>query len=518
MITNAAQVLLDAARRRPQVVALVDRGEDGAERRVATVAELALAARRVAAALETRRAGRGVGERRVAIWAANSMEFAAGWFGAALAGWTLVPLSTSMTKHEASARVSHAGAHVVLCDVARQPVATEVRRMLPAGTFDVVGLDAVVRSERAMSASMAATRSEDPALILYTSGTTGRPKGAVITHGSLIQHTMAVASSAVRLGLDDAILGALPMSHSYGCRMVMLLGLFTGARIVCVPRFSARRTAQIMVEEGVTWLPAVPTMFAAWAELDPRERRTRPTALRWALSAGAPLSADTQVRAEAALDTEIRQGYGMTEATFATIDAPPHVAHPGSVGRLVWGVEVRVVDATGAALGDNKVGELHVRGPNRMRDYLDAPRATEAVLTDDGWVRSGDLGYVDPDGRVFVVDRRKDLILRGGHSVYPSELEAVVASHPAIAEVAVVGRPDAFYGEEIVAVVVLTAGARLDPNELASFLRERIGDDRRPRELVEIDALPLGPSRKVLKRELRAALSEGKLRPTRLGA
>jgi long-chain acyl-CoA synthetase len=217
------------------------------------------------------------------------------------------------------------------------------------------------------------------------------------------------------------------------------------------------------------------------------------------LSAGAPLPDALARRAEARLGCAVRQGYGLTEASFSTIDAPPAARTLGSVGRPVAGVELRVVD-----------GEIQVRGPHRMLGYVDDDAATAAAL-DDGWLRTGDLGRLDGDGRLFVVDRLKDLVIRGGHNVYPSEVEAALAAHPAVADVAVVGRPDDYWGEEVVAVVVRRAGHAPAPEELAAFARARVAATKVPREVAFVDALPLGPSGKVQKRVLRQLIVDGAL-------
>ncbi|MGZ3429364.1 MAG: class I adenylate-forming enzyme family protein, partial [Polyangia bacterium] len=250
-------------------------------------------------------------------------------------------------------------------------------------------------------------------------------------------------------------------------------------------------------EHGVTFWPAVPTMLAAACAVD----GPPPRALGGVLSAGAPLADALCRRAEARLGCEVRQGYGLTEASFSTIDAPPAPRALGSVGRPVAGVEVRIAAD----------GEIEVRGPHRMLGYLDDAAATTAAIDDDGWLRTGDVGRLDEDGRLWVVDRKKDLIIRGGNNVYPSEVEAALAAHAAVADVAVVGRPDDYYGEEIVAVVVLRAGRSASAAELDAFLHTRIAATKVPRQWAFVDALPLGPSAKVQRRVIRQQLLDGTL-------
>ena len=440
-------------------------------------AETAERARSVAGALAAR--GVGAGD-RVALMAHNSAEFVAAWLGTTLAGAAVVPISTVSAAPEVAARTAQVSCKLVVDDA----TAGALVRGAPPASLPSIADDAVAQ-------------------ILFTSGTTGVAKAAAVSHASLVTHTRNVART-VGLDADDVILGALPLTHSFGCRMVMLLALATGARIVLMRRFDAARALALLDAEGVTFWPAVPTMLAA-VSARAQSDGPPPRALRWVLSAGAPLADALCRRAEARLGCEVRQGYGLTEASFSTIDAPPAPRAIGSVGRPVAGVEVRI----GAD------GEVEVRGPHRMLGYLDDAGATAAVVDAGGWLRTGDVGRLDADGRLWIVDRTKDLIIRGGNNVYPSEVEAALAAHPAVAEVAVVGRPDDYFGEEVVAVVVRRAGHSVDAAALAEHARARVAATKVPREFAFVDALPLGPSNKVLKRELRARLADGRLPTTK---
>ncbi len=452
---------------------LVD--EDGDAWSFAATAERA---RRAAAGLAAR--GVAAGD-RVALIAGNSREFVAAWLGVTASGAAVVPLSTVSAPPEVAARTALARTKLVVDDALVGDLVAAPARNDAAASFPAIENDAVAQ-------------------ILFTSGTTGAAKAAAVSHASLVAHTRNVART-VGLGPDDIILGALPLTHSFGCRMAMLLALATGARLVVMRRFDAARALALLDAHGVTFWPAVPTMLAAACAV----AGPAPRALRWVLSAGAPLADALCRRAEERLGCEVRQGYGLTEASFSTIDAPPAPRTIGSVGRPVAGVEVRLAAD----------GEVEVRGPHRMLGYLDDAAATASAVDGDGWLRTGDVGRLDGEGRLWIVDRTKDLVIRGGNNVYPAEVEAALAAHPAVADVAVVGRPDEYFGEELVAVVVVRAGHTITPAELADFARARIAATKVPREFAFVDALPLGPSGKVQKRDLRARLADGTLLATK---
>ena len=425
-----------------------------------TFAETKERATRAAAALAAR--GIAAGD-RVTLSAAPSAELVGAWLGITLAGAAVVPLSVASPERVEGHAIAAADLPA-LFDAA------------PAASLPSIGDDTIAQ-------------------ILFTSGTTGGARPAAVTHGSLVTHTLNVART-VGLGADDVVLGALPLAHSFGSRMVMLLALAVGARIVMMSRFDAARALALLDAERVTFWPVVPTMLAAVCAVDGAPPRT----LRWVLSAGAPLTDALCRRAEARLGCEVRQGYGLTEASFSTIDAPPSPRTIGSVGRPVHGIEVRIAAD----------GEVELRGPNRMRGYLDG---TPAPVDGDGWLRTGDVGRLDDEGRLWIVDRKKDLIIRGGNNVSPAEVEGVLAAHPAVADVAVVGRPDEYFGEEIVAVVVARGAVSAD--ELVAFARQQLSPVKVPREVAFVDALPLGASGKVVKRALRQMLADGTLPATK---
>ena len=509
------QVLRQGALRHGERVACVLASDE----RALTYAQLDAGARAVALALRAR--GLSVGA-RVALSAANGEAFLVGFFGASYAGVTVVHIPILSAPPEVRLRVERSGCAAALVDAPREAL---LRGACPA--LPVVQLEAEL-GDAAMAAHLAvgpdgprgAVTSLDAgtaldlpasadAMLLFTSGTTGGPKAARITHASLLAHTAALVHHTLRLTEDDVVLGALPWTHSFGLRMSVLAPFYAGAQVLSFSRFDGAKTLAALDAGRVTWAPAVPTMFAAWTADAGPERVAR--GLRSALSAGAPLPRELRRRAEARLGCPVRQGYGLTEATFSTIDTGDDGADSDPlvdrehVGAPVWGVELRVRDEEGHDLPAGSEGEVWVRGPNVMAGYLGDDEATRAVF-DNGWLRTGDLGRLDERGRLVLVDRLKDLILRGGANVYPSEVEDALSLHPGVAQVAVIGRPDDYYGEQVVAVVVPRA-APPSHAELDAHARAHLAKNKLPAEYVFTDTLPLGPSGKVLKRELRATYS-----------
>ncbi|HET8933862.1 MAG TPA: AMP-binding protein [Polyangiales bacterium] len=510
---QVGQVLCEAARRSPNACAVVDLGHVAEQRRELSYAALHGMACEVARVLAFQGVGRGD---RVALVAENSAEAAAAWFGVVYCGAAVVPMHLLSSASELSERFAHAGVKVVLHDQPRSSVVSKALAESDARALCLEKLDLL--APRALEANAVRypldMSAADTAMVLYTSGTTGRPKGAAISHASLLLHTLLLLNHALCLDERSRVLCVLPLSHSYGCRLAMLAPFYARARVVIMPRFDATRCLHMMRAEEVTWFPGVPTMFTALGQLGSDGQdisaSAHPPRMQWALCAGAPLADETVRRAEAVLGVEVRQGYGMTEATFSTMNAPPDRRVIGSVGKPAWGVELRIVDAEGSDVPQGQTGQVLVRGPNVMTGYLLDAEATAEALS-DGWVHSGDVGVLDDEGRLRIVDRIKDLIIRGGYNVYPSEVENALGAHPDVHDVAVIGRPDAFYGEEVVAVVVPRDSAVLDVQALHRFVAERVSRTKLPREYALVSQLPLGASGKIHKRTLRDQLLAGQL-------
>ena len=529
---QVGQVLRQGALRHGERVACVLAGGSESEQgeQAFTYAALDLAARGVAEQLQQQGLVPGG---RVALSAANGVEFLAGFFGASYAGVTVVPIPILSAAPETRLRVTRSRCSAALVDSGREPL---LRAACPE--LNTICLTTALRMRTTtLTPSAAATAAQasssaldlpadTDAMLLFTSGTTGGPKAARITHASLLAHTAALVHHTLHLSEHDVVLGVLPWTHSFGLRMCVLAPFYAGAQVLAFERFDPRRTLAVMDAGRVTWAPAVPTMFAAWTAT--RSHAGVARGLRSALSAGAPLPRELRLRAEARLGCPVRQGYGLTEATFSTIDdgrgeevvtrppgAPAHThartVESGQsatvrdesehVGAPVWGVELRIRDEGGQDVPAGDEGEVWVRGANVMAGYLDDHEATRAVF-DEGWLRTGDLGRVDALGRLVLVDRLKDLILRGGANIYPSEVEDALAAHPAVSQVAVIGRPDDYYGEQVVAVIVARGDAPT-ASELDAHARLYLAKNKLPVEYVFVPELPLGPSGKVLKRTLR---------------
>lgn len=340
-----------------------------------------------------------------------------------------------------------------------------------------------------------------PALVLYTSGSTGRPKGALLSHAALAFANRSWAGPVMGLARDDAVLAVLPFAHSFGLNAGLLAPLLTGAGIALAERFAPERVAQRLGAGELTVLPGVAKLFRRLLDLAgfARGRRGR---LRLAVSGAAPCPWALSQEWRRRTGVRIVQGYGMTEL-FRPISyrADEDADLEDAVGRALPGVEVLVVDDGGRPLPAGEIGELWIRTPAAMDGYLDAPGETRAVLV-DGWFRTGDLASLNEAGFVAIAGRKDERILRAGYTVFPAEVEAVLARHPAVLEAAVIGVPHPELGEEVAAFVTLHAGARVDPGELVAHCRERLAGFKYPRQVTIVPGLPKSAAGKIMKSRL----------------
>ncbi|MGZ4436068.1 MAG: long-chain-fatty-acid--CoA ligase [Nocardioides sp.] len=490
---SLATVLAESARRTPDKLALVE-----GDLRL-TYRQLWEDARRYAGAL----AGHDVvpGD-RVALLAPNVADFVRAYYGILAAGGTVVPVPTLLNAEEAAYLVRHSGARAVIHERGFAGVARSAAEQVGVPAWGIEGF-----ADGSDPVPTYATRqAEDTAVIFYTSGTTGRPKGAVLTHLNLVMNSTVNAFDANPIRRDDVVMGCLPLFHTFGQTVSMNSTFRVGATLVLQPRFDADRAVEIMHRERATLFFGVPTMYVQL--LDAATRASDLPQLRDCISGGASLPVAVLERFEKAFATTVYEGYGLSETSpTASVNQPWFGTRAGTVGHAIWGVEVEIADET---LDDRidllpagRLGEIVVRGHNVFAGYLDNPEATAQAIV-DGWFRTGDIGTKDADGFITIVDRKKDLIIRGGFNVYPREVEEVLMRHPGVAQVAVIGIPDDEKGEEVCAVVIPAEGASLQDDELVAWSREQLGRHKYPRRVELVPALPMGPSHKVLKRELRA--------------
>jgi long-chain acyl-CoA synthetase len=462
---NFAALVEAVARRRPQHPAL---RWDGGE-----LTYDDLLARSADWARRLRARGLGPGH-RIAVGIANRPELVVAVLGGLAAGVTVAPLDVLLKPEE------------------RADILADLR---PALVVEADATGGLVEREAGGGASGAPA-----ALVLYTSGSTGRPKGAVLSHAALAFANRSWAGPVIGLREDDVLLAALPLSHAFGLNGALLAPLLAGVTVVVVERFVPEAVAATIVEAGVSVVPGVATMFRRLLDVAAFAGGPR---LRLGVSGAAPCPWDLAEAWRARTGTRIVRGYGMTEI-FRPISylAGDPTDHPECIGRAVPGVEVRVVDDDGRALPPGSEGELLIHTPAAMDGYLDRPDDTRAVLA-GGWFHTGDLARLTPDGYVAIVGRKRDRIKRGGYSVFPAEVEAVLLAHPAVGEAAVVGVPDTTLGEEVAAFVAPRPGARVDADALIAWCRERLAAFKYPRRVTVVAALPRSATGKVLKGRLR---------------
>ena len=434
---------------------------------------------RVAAA-RSALAAQGVGPGdRVALIAENGALFVTAYLATLGVGAVAVPLNPASPQAEIDREVDAVGAKVL------------VRDELPAGKDETPIVD---RAD------------DDLAVLIFTSGTAGSPKAAMLTHGNLRSNLEQVQRHPGRtVQTDDVSLGVLPLFHIFGLNVVLGLMLWVGGAVVLEPRFDPRRALQIIKDHHVTLVAGAPPMYHAWLALEDADP-TAFAAVRLVTSGAAHLPEDVAAAFTARYDQPIHQGYGLTEASpvvsSSLVNERPE---PGSIGVPLPGVEVRLIDEEGedALVGDS--GEIWVRGPNVFAGYWQDDEATAAVLTPDGWLRTGDVAVADESGHLWLVDRKKDLIIVSGFNVYPVEVEEALLEHPGISEVAVVGIPSATTGEAVKAFVVTKPGTELTATDVTEFAASCLARYKTPTEVSFVPELPHGAAGKLLRRELRSA-------------
>ena len=455
---------------------------------------------------------------RVGFLGLNQPAFFETMFAAARLGAIFVPLNFRLTGPELAYIMGDAGIHTLVVDELHRPVVDSLRAEVPVLRHLSVE-DAVVEGWEPLGAVIAGhdrIRAIDPvsadevAVIMYTSGTTGRPKGAMLTHGNLwwnnvnALHTFDVVE-------DDVTLVVAPLFHIGGLNVTTLLTWQKAGEVVLHRSFDPGACLDAISRHGITTLFAVPAMLLFMSQ-HPEFGEADLTTLRLVISGGAPVP-EAVIKTYNGIGVPINQGYGLTEtAPLVSLLTPEFaLARIGSAGKAPLFTEFRLVRADGVVVGEPRArGEVCVRGPNVMKGYWNKPQATAAVVDSEGWFHTGDVGYLDDDGFLYIVDRVKDMVISGGENVYPAEVEGVLFLHPAIADVAVVGLPDERWGEVVVAVAVLKENASLTLEDLREFAGNSLARYKLPSRIELVDVLPRNPAGKVLKFELRAQLGAGR--------
>jgi long-chain acyl-CoA synthetase len=439
---------------------------------------------------------------RVGIMLPNVPYFAACYYGVLRLGAVVVPMNVLLKQREVGFYLADPGAKLLFAwhdfaaaaEAGAEEAGAELVLVKP-GEFEqlVAGFDDTFEVvDRA---------DDDTGVILYTSGTTGTPKGAELTHSNLARNIEAFAGFT-DIDETSVVLGALPLFHSFGQTCGMNSSVWAGACLTLIPRFDPGKALEIIDRDRVDVFEGVPTMYAAMLH-HPEKESFDTSCLKLCASGGSAMPVEVMRAFEEAFDCKVLEGYGLSETSpVASFNHPDRERKPGSIGTPIEGVEMKVVDDAGNEVPQGEPGEILIRGHNVMKGYWNRAEATAAAIDADGWFRSGDVATVDTDGYFFIVDRKKDLIIRGGYNVYPREIEEVIYEHPAVREVAVVGVPHDELGEEVGAAVALKEGERASEDELRAHVKEQVAAYKYPRLIWFVDELPKGPTGKILKREI----------------
>lgn len=496
MSSNLANNLVDTAR------SLGERPAIRLDGNTLSYSELRSAAAAVAGDLEAR--GLRAGD-RVGLVLPNVPAFPVLFYGILMAGGIAVPMNPLLKSREVAYYIEDSGMSLVYGSPRVGDVVAEAAENagIPSilvgdlGPTDGALLGSPLESPVARAA-------DDTAVLLYTSGTTGNPKGAELTHANMSTNAATTVDTLVQTSPDDVILGCLPLFHVFGLTCGLNAAVKSGALLTLIPRFDAEEALRVLERDEVTVLEGVPTMYSALLN-SPGADSADLSRLRCCIVGGAPMPVEVLRSFEDQFGCEVYEGYGLSEtAPIACFNQPGTPRRPGTIGIPVRGCELRLVGDDGRQVQDHDVpGEIEIRGENVMKGYWGRPEATEKAIV-DGWFRTGDIATRDADGYYSIVDRKKDVIIRGGYNVYPREVEEVLYEHPAVAEAAVIGLKDEHLGEQVAAAVALKRGAQAESAELIEFVRERLADYKYPRRIWFVSSLPKGPTGKILRRSVEA--------------
>src|SRR5687768_648609 len=452
---------------------------------------------------------------KVALQLPNLPQFLFTYFGLMKAGLVMVPLNPLLRAPEVAYHLEDSDSKVLITFEIFAEEAFKGAQQVDGVTTYVVNMPG--NDERPEGTKhfdelyfaddtreIVPTDGDETAVLLYTSGTTGKPKGAELTHLNLYMNC-TVAGELFGFQEDDIGVAVLPLFHVFGLSSVLNTSVRYGGTIVLVPRFELDPVVEAIEKHRCTIFSGVPTMYFGLLNMDLSGKDL--SSLRVGVSGGAAIPGEVIKGFEEKFPgCVILEGYGLSESTSTTtFNVNAEQRKVLSIGKPIWGVQVEVVDEDDKPLppGEENVGEIVIRGHNIMKGYYGKPEATAEAFK-NGWFHSGDLAYRDEDGYLFIVDRKQDLVIRGGYNVYPREIEEVLYEHPAVAEAAVIGKPDPKLGEEVMAFVALKSGASAEPDELIAHAKDRLAAYKYPREVRIVDELPKGATGKILKKELRA--------------
>jgi long-chain acyl-CoA synthetase len=464
-----------------------------------TYAQLDGAAARVANLLESK--GIEPGD-RVGIMLPNVPYFAACYYGVLRMGGVVVPMNVLLKKREVGFYLTDPEAKLLFAwhdfaeaaEAGAAEAGVELISVKPGEFEQLLG-------EFSDEAPVVERDGDDTAVILYTSGTTGTPKGAELTHSNLGRN-VELAVKLFDLPDDPVILGALPLFHSFGQTCGLNTCVASAGTLTLIPRFDPAKALEIIQRDSVDVFQGVPTMYAAMLNHPDRDSFDV-SSLEVCASGGSAMPVEVMKAFEDAFECKVLEGYGLSETSpVASFNHPDRERKPGSIGTPIDGVEMKVVDDDGNEVPQGEPGENLIRGHNVMKGYWNRPEATEEAIDDEGWFKSGDMATIDEDGYFFIVDRKKDLIIRGGYNVYPREIEEVIYEHPAVREAAVVGVAHDELGEEVGAAVALKADSECTEDEIRAHCKEQVAAYKYPRVVWFVDELPKGPTGKILKREI----------------
>lgn len=493
-MTNLAENLTATAQRFP------DRPAIKLDDLVLTWSDVQQGAQRVAGMLRSK--GIGPGD-RVGMVLPNVPPFPVIFYGALTVGAVVVPMNPLLKGREVKYYLEDSGASIVF---AWKDMAEEAGK----GASEVgiecveVGTDfAEVLAQHDPVTEVVDREDDDDVVLLYTSGTTGQPKGAQLTHHSMASNAATSAETLIEISEEDVVMGCLPLFHVFGLTCGLNASVLKGACLTLIPRFDPEKALEVVGRDKVTVFEGVPTMYAALLHAKGADAADM-SSLRTCISGGSAMPVEVMKSFEEKFDCIVLEGYGLSETSpVASFNKPGQERKPGSIGTEVRGCEMKVVDDDGNEVPQGEKGEIAIKGENVMKGYWGREEATAESIK-DGWFFSGDVATRDEDGYFYIVDRKKDLIIRGGYNVYPREVEEALYEHEAVREVAVIGIQDDSLGEEVGAAVALKDGATAEVEELQAFAKERLAAYKYPRAVWIVDELPKGPTGKILRREVNA--------------